>query len=1154
MKLKKLTMEAFVSYKDKTEIDFTLPAQPLFLITGDTGAGKTAIFDAITFALYGEASSGLNKKTGETLQSRFAEVDSAPTVTLDVSIEENGKEVNYRIERVAAHREKYKIGKNKGDLKPDMTAEKVAIYRLPDFSAAEADKEKGENLIEPWADFNKADFDKLIVERFVGLSKEEFIRTGMFAQGEFMDVLRTDTNKKKEILRKLFATDVYQKIEEKLKERLGQKSKALEDASESVKKCLEKLQLPEPAGMPKFDGISEPERLAESDGILESERLAELSELKFIIEKAENGSVLDEFKKALSLLDKLEIYNKKAAEEAEDLYQKVLNEKTSCLVKINNAEKAEENFRELDSKEKEFVKLKEREPENNCKEKLAGAIEQAFIARDAEILYKEKKEKHDATVASIANLDSEIPQCNEKIEKITDAVEKKEKLVNKAKEEYNELFAKVEQYREQSEKLQQLEDELEGKEGSEKELSKKHTNITNKLDALSKEKVLKEQRKDELEQKQPAVELLQCKTKKTKFQEYDESAREIEDIAISLKTKRGKLKGLQDKLNELRRDKDVAETEYEEAFDIFTDNQAAFLADNLKENEPCPVCGSTVHPRLCVLPLGMKKISRKELDALQKKKDEKVKECNELAEEITSSQTEYDLTDDEFKKKKVILKASLLEEGFIGESRLLKEVYEFIEAKIKELDEEIGVCSCRKKEIEELNNILQKYPSLEESYRSELEEVSEKLENVKKEVNTCEGTINAERSILEALPFSDRKDAEEKLRKAKTLKDNESAEQKVLKLKLEDAKTVLNKNRGSRSEALKRKETELEEQEEAETKFEREVEAYKNYIIREISDYTGNVEALTREEKNDLYEEVCTSNVVTSEIGEPVFLEALCAGYDKNKLESMKKEISAFKNERNELEISLKNLKKWLQGESRLDVSELREKCKMLEDELKKHNDNKDNLKDIYNNNKANINSIREIAEKLEDRIKEKNVLQSLSDKISGRVKQGSKVDLETFAQRAHFGNILTYANEKMQEQFGIGKEFRLYDLENAYSGNTNKGLDLLVKSDDHGNLQDIRTLSGGESFMAALALALGMSEYMLQKTSRLDLDFLFIDEGFGTLGEKSREGAVNALVKMAEESNRMIGVISHVEALEQAIDEKLVVKKDENGSHVQWG
>lgn len=129
--------------------------------------------------------------------------------------------------------------------------------------------------------------------------------------------------------------------------------------------------------------------------------------------------------------------------------------------------------------------------------------------------------------------------------------------------------------------------------------------------------------------------------------------------------------------------------------------------------------------------------------------------------------------------------------------------------------------------------------------------------------------------------------------------------------------------------------------------------------------------------------------------------------------------------------------------------------------------------------------------------------------------------------------------------------ELRMTGAEQAGEGR-NRGLDLMVYSAVTGKEREIRTLSGGESFMAALSMALGMADQIGENSSSINLEMMFIDEGFGSLDDNSRNQAVRVLQRMAEGS-RLVGIISHVSELKQAIDDQLIVTKDESGSHAAW-
>ncbi len=176
--------------------------------------------------------------------------------------------------------------------------------------------------------------------------------------------------------------------------------------------------------------------------------------------------------------------------------------------------------------------------------------------------------------------------------------------------------------------------------------------------------------------------------------------------------------------------------------------------------------------------------------------------------------------------------------------------------------------------------------------------------------------------------------------------------------------------------------------------------------------------------------------------------------------------------------------------------------------------------------------------------------LDRLYKQMSGNI-SGSRMDLETYVQRLYRSKILSSANKRFQEMSGGQYAFRMIRIASAGEGR-NKGLDLMVYSSVTGKEREIRTLSGGESFMAALSLALGMADQIQNTSSAVHLDMMFIDEGFGSLDDLARSKSIRVLKEMAD-SHRLIGIISHVTELKQEIGNQLLITKDEHGSHVKW-
>ena len=167
----------------------------------------------------------------------------------------------------------------------------------------------------------------------------------------------------------------------------------------------------------------------------------------------------------------------------------------------------------------------------------------------------------------------------------------------------------------------------------------------------------------------------------------------------------------------------------------------------------------------------------------------------------------------------------------------------------------------------------------------------------------------------------------------------------------------------------------------------------------------------------------------------------------------------------------------------------------------------------------------------------------SLSDTANGNIK-GKKTMLETYIQMGYFDRIINRANTRLMIMTG-GQ----YELIRCKQDSTQEkgGLDLDVIDHYNGSLRSVKSLSGGESFKASLALALGLSDEIQATAGGIKLDTMFVDEGFGSLDEESLNAAMTALSALAD-GNRLVGIISHVAELKQRIDKQIIVTKDKYG------
>lgn len=246
-----------------------------------------------------------------------------------------------------------------------------------------------------------------------------------------------------------------------------------------------------------------------------------------------------------------------------------------------------------------------------------------------------------------------------------------------------------------------------------------------------------------------------------------------------------------------------------------------------------------------------------------------------------------------------------------------------------------------------------------------------------------------------------------------------------------------------------------------------------------------------------------------------------------------------------------KLLEKQVSGKTYTDTTELNEQLKAEKQALKEAEKTYMELHTAYENDRSVLQNCAVYLEKGKKLESEDQVIKSLSKTANGRLSSSAKIDFETYIQRQYFKQIIHEANKRLLTM--SNHQFILKLKEEANTGRkTNEGLDFSVYSLVTDSERDVKTLSGGESFLAALAMALGLSDIVERSAGAIHPDMMFIDEGFGSLDAQSRQQAIEVLAELAGDS-RMVGIISHVTELKEQIDRKLVVSRTDKGSRAVW-
>ncbi len=562
---------------------------------------------------------------------------------------------------------------------------------------------------------------------------------------------------------------------------------------------------------------------------------------------------------------------------------------------------------------------------------------------------------------------------------------------------------------------------------------------------------------------------------------------------------------------------DVKNQEYTVKRTAFLDAQAGFLAkEQLRPGQPCPVCGSLEHPSPCQIPLEHQTLTR---EGLQK-----------LGEELTVLQE-----DQEKKAGQADTGKKLLEEKQGYFKKEADRLWQQMKQAEFGQDENIPVPGGWK----ELLNYLKDFSI---RWNADVEKENFRLEQAEKELARIQKSLKDGEKQKEDL----QKTSEDALLLVTKCSNFLAGKQAALQ-QLEQSKGYSSKEEALQALAqMKGKNTNAEK---TWKKTREELDQIKANVEKMEALLTKCEEELPVLEKDtalgkQIFEKKLQEKGLTLQQMKELLL------YDNQQLEQFQNQLEAYKERKLDAANRQKQAVEFINGRERPDMERLSEEVKTTLEELEELQDHLTRIKEIH---KADRDCLDALSPKMEERariMEEHRRLEELYNMLAGKV-SGARMDIETYVQRYYLQQILYAANQRFEEMSAGQFQLRLCELERAGEGK-NRGLDLMVYSAVTGKVREVRTLSGGESFMAALSLALGMADQIQASSASVDLDMMFIDEGFGSLDEHSRDQAVRVLKDMASGS-RLIGIISHVTELKQEMEDQLIVTKDENGSHIRW-
>lgn len=1064
MKPIRLTMQAFGSYGEKTEIDFQKGGD-FFLISGDTGSGKSTIFDAMMFALYGEVSTNGSGKENELL-SQFVDVrNDKPLVSLVFTAHQHGQEEPYKITRTPRH------------IRP---AKRTGAKQQEEGETAELLMPDGSQYPGKLSDTNRK------IEELVGLTADQFRKVVMIAQGEFMDFLRADSKAKTALLRDLLKTDYYYQLSERLKMLAKEKNNAAKTQRAKLSLIAANA---ETKGLPEEDALT----LDEAKGTV-------------ITAKELQPEQVDTLAEVLSgVCARLQLQQGELARQ-QTAAQK---DRDECMKRIEAAKPLMERFKELESAEKTLQECAAQADEIEKKRGLIGKIRDAWAI---EPKYQRMKDARDALTAAqteLAAKQQEIPKLKQTAMDAAALHQQTEKTKDAATTQCAEVETKVEKALKTFDALEEAEKALRQAEEADTKAKADAKSAKKALDDFKNQEDAWRKQEAELQGTEVAYEV--CKQQNQQYR----------DLNQALKDLHGSQKDVQEKARQAAAAKDAyasATQKYQreqKAYDdyrlTFLNAQAGLLARELAPGKPCPVCGALEHPAPCQLTQENQQLNREELERRRKAADDAAKAQEEKAKESESAQvklTERQKAAEEAEKKLVENATNIRESVSMATAA---DVEAMLTAWLPELQSASKSVQAKVKTLDDVRKNLDGAKAEREKLEKAAAEAQETAKSTENEKTTAATALDIHKKELFGSAYRTREDA--------------VAQRVQAEAALKQAKAAENQAKDDERQA-------------------HDAEAACETRIRRLNEEMPQKQA-NAEEFNQQYQQTMAEKSL-----DEAQWQALTANYDAEEPDRLQKKVNDFDQRKSKAEGQCATAQNAIAGQEKPDMAKLEAASEKAESALKEVSDALEAAKHLHSDNAKVLKDLRDGREPLANACKEANTAQHLSDVMAGS-ESGNRMNLETFVQRSYMEKILCDANRRFRDMSNGQFELKLINVEDAGEGR-NKGLDLEVYSIVTGKTRSVNTLSGGESFMAALSLALGMADQIQAATAAIHLDVMFIDEGFGSLSDNARNEAVNILKEMAGKQ-RQIGIISHVSELKDEIENQLIVKKDDRGSHISW-
>ena len=1045
-----LELTNFGPYR-KEVINFTqFDHAPLFLIGGDTGAGKSTLFDAMTVALFATTSGDRNV---EEMRSTFAgPEDDLTKVTFYF---QQGNHL-YRIERVL-QQERGKRGG--GTTIQKATASLVIVDKI------------GGQEIEKLGDKIKEVSDQ--IEQILGLNAEQFKQIILLPQNDFSRFLKEDSKTKTQILKKIFGTGIFDRFQKSLEERLRQSNKDLEKRQAQLdghfaSQVWSEEELAVLAQTPAY------EKLARLEELL-SRRQESLTEQKRILKDAHED--LAKLQKSLQtaqdlakIFQELEQARKRYRLEIEEGAQGQTEAKAH-LEELQFAQGLQETIRTLKQYQKQLMQL---EQDLEIAQEVLSERQQAF--EDV----KAKKEELAAQSKDFLQKEEELETWKEDIIYARSLAQEQEKI-KQSSANYKQL---EENYQQASKEIELLSQSLSDLEANRLSLESLH----------EAEKLL--QSVGYSVDKQLAQDLKEIEGLN---QELAKTEKRHQTLSLDSDQAQEILNELEEKLRTTlasRRQLMIAQLQAE-----------------LEDGQACMVCGSLDHPKIDGTQAD--EVALKDLmdqvEELQVQKEKQVATLSNRQATLREVETNRQGLLDQVAKVKLSLQKHYQE---LEEQ--VKEQFEFDFSEDYEAVRGQALLSAVEKHYQELQKCYEKEEADLVHYQEKLGQAQEK-------------SLDLSKSYQEAKVALDQ--AKERL------KDLQEAHPELESVEIYQERI-----------SLAKQEIDLYKKQVKENG-----DAY-NQLHADIQGIKGQLESLTKSKEKTSQE----TKRLSAELDQSLKVEGALTNdleqiqlwlheVNEQAIPKLQAQLTTYQTLKQELQIQISKSQELLQNQAKPDLATLTQEVQISQESYDKQLSQVSVLEKGLKDATATYQAAKTLQESNQEAFKAHQELSDLVKVVKGEnTALTGRLNLEVYVIRQYFQQILDYANANY---IGLLTDNRYSFVlsEEGRRARDHFGLDINVYDQLTGSERSVKSLSGGETFIAALAIALSLSEVVQNTSKGAVVEALFIDEGFGSLDKEALTKAISVLEQIGE--NRMVGVISHVDDMKEGIAQQLAIIKSHDGS-----